>query len=237
MSKAVALVVSLSCATALAMGLQIAPNTLDLPVESKAVEMWLVNTSDQPRRAQLRVYQWDQNNKTDTLVPSTSLIVSPPMAKIPPNGKQLIRVMRPKGLKATSPVSMFRILVNELPNPPVAGRGVDFVVEYSVPVFVYHTKPDELLPKLNIGLEVKGAEAHLWAKNQGDLYGKLYSLAFIDRQGKRTVLNSGLVGYVLPQREMAWPLKQPPSFFVQGGTLELRVNGKTYSEAVAPLRQ
>lgn len=234
-STAVAVALSLGYTAAGAIGLQISPISIDLLDNTNASELWLINSSDKPIQAQVRVYQWDQKNNADALVPTTNLIVSPPVAKVAANGRQLVRVMRPKGNNDTAPLSTFRILVNELPVSSSKNVGVDFVMEYSIPVFVYKKQPDTLQPKLALSLAANGKNTWLRASNQGDLYGRIYQLTFIDPKGKRTLVNSGLVGYILPQREMQWDIGKAPSVFAQGGTMELLLNGKKHSETISPL--
>lgn len=234
-STAVMLVLMLGSTAAVAIGLQVSPISIDLPDNANATELWLINSSAKPLQAQVRVYQWGQKNNKDTLTATTELIVSPPVAKIAANGRQLVRVMRAKGNNNTAPLSTFRILVNELPVSSTKSAGVDFVMEYSVPVFVYQSNSDALRTKLALSLAASGKTTLLRANNQGDLYGRLYALTFIDPKGKRLVLNSGLVGYVLPHQEMQWDIGKPPSVFAQGGTMEALLNGKTHSETISPL--
>lgn len=234
-STAAVLAFSLASTVAVAIGLQVTPISIDLPDNANATELWLINSSAKPMQAQVRVYQWEQKNNKDTLTATSNLIVSPPVAKIAANGRQLVRVMRPKGSNNTAPLSTFRIVVNELPVASTKNTGVDFVMEYSIPVFVYKSKPDSLQTKLVLSLVASGKSTLLRASNQGSLYGRLYSLTFIDPKGKRLVLNSGLVGYVLPHQEMQWDIGKPPSVFTQGGTMEVLLNGKTHSEKMAPL--
>lgn len=235
-SSAVGLAFSLACTTAVAIGLQVSPISIDLSDSTNATELWLINSSPRPMQAQLRVYQWDQKNNVDMLTPTSRLIVSPPVAKIAANSRQLVRVMRPKGDRGTAPLATFRILVNELPVSSSKTTGVDFVMEYSVPVFVYGSSMSETSqPKLALNMTPNGKTTMLQAGNQGSLYAKLSALTFVDHKGKRTLLNSGLIGYVLPDREMQWDIGTSPGVFAQGGTVELLLNGKTYSEAISPL--
>lgn len=238
MSAAVLGALSVVSSAAVAMGLQVSPISIDVPDTKQATELWLINSSATPLQAQVRVYQWAQRDNHDTLTPTTALIVSPPVAKIAANSRQLVRVMCPKGERRTGPLSTFRIVVNELPSSDAKNTGVDFVMAYSIPVFVYGTvSPDTLAPALTLGLVAQGNTVALRANNQGSLYAKLSALTFIDRKGKRTVLNSGLVGYVLPHREMTWNTGKPAVFFAQGGTLELFVNGKIQTETRVSLNQ
>ncbi|WP_127957551.1 molecular chaperone [Serratia microhaemolytica] len=237
LSAAVAVAASLGCTAAVALGLQVSPILVELPVGSKATELWLVNTSDQAMQAQVRVYQWEQKEGVSVLIPTSDLIVSPPVVKIAAKGEQMVRVIRGKGASgATSPVLAFRLLVNELPHTGQKKKsGIDFVVEYSVPTFVYQQPADKLQPQVNLSMVRQGNKVKVAANNNGDLYGKLSQVHFVDKQGKRTTLADGLLGYVLPQREARWDIKQAPNVFAQGGTMELLLNGKTYTQAIPPL--
>lgn len=188
-------------------------------------------------QAQVRVYQWDQQNSNDVLSPTSNLIVSPPVAKIAANSKQLVRVIRSKQENNGSRLSTFRIMINELPVAFTKRAGVDFVMEYSVPIFVYkNSSAEKLQPKLTFNLQPlpDGKDMTLQVSNRGDRYAKLYALAFVDRQGKRTELNPGLLGYVLADRQMKWAIGKPASIFSSGGTMELLLNDEKHSETIAP---
>ena len=47
----------------------------------------------------------------------------------------------------------------------------------------------------------------------------------MDTAGKNTVINAGLLGYVLPGSTMNWTLNVPPSALTSGGKFKVMMNG------------
>ncbi|MFT2798913.1 molecular chaperone [Serratia sp. N21D137] len=228
---------SIGSTAAVAMGLQVSPTSIDLTQDLNATELWLINNSSRFIQAQVRVYAWDQKNKKDVLTATSDLIASPPVAKVSANGRQLVRVMRPKNNENLSDLTTFRIVVNELPVASTKNTGIDFVMEYSIPVFVYNKSQENLKENLKLSFIADGKNTLLHVNNEGGGYAKLYGLNFISINGERLKLNPGLIGYILPNQEMEWEIKKPPSTFSKGGTVELLVNGNVYSEKNIPLRR
>ena len=93
----------LSSSLAVASGLQVSPISLSLQARENASGLTLSNSGNDKVRAQVRVYQWLQDDKGDQLTPSRGLLASPPMIEINPGEKQLIRIIRVKG-----PTARFR---------------------------------------------------------------------------------------------------------------------------------
>ena len=126
-----------SCAVA-ASGLQVSPVSLTLPPTQAADGLWLSNTGDNVVNAQVRVFRWTQEGGEDKLTPSRGLLVSPPMLQLPAEGRQLIRAIRagapPSGPDAVQ--EAYRVIIDELPVDTQGKKGLQFVLRYSVPIFV-----------------------------------------------------------------------------------------------------
>ena len=215
----------MACGTAAASGLQVSPVSLTLDAGQNAAGLWLSNTGDNVVHAQVRVYQWTQSGE-DHLVPSRGLVVSPPMLQLAPGGKQLVRVIRVGPPPAGAAEDAFRIAVDELPIQTVDRKGLEFVLHYSIPVFVEPAGETEVAPDLQWSLKRDDAHAALVVSNSGTGHAQLADLVFTDRSGHRTEIAGGLFGYVLPHSTMHWELKSAPGVFANGGTLEARINGK-----------
>lgn len=213
------------CGTAAASGLQVSPVSLTLEARQNAAGLWLSNTGDNVVHAQVRVYQWTQAGE-DHLTPSRNLVVSPPMLQLAPGGKQLVRVIRVGPPPAGTAEDAYRIAVDELPIQTADRKGLEFVLHYSIPVFVEPTGKSEVAPDLQWSLQREGPRAALVVSNTGTGHAQLADLVFTDRAGQRTEIARGLLGYVLPHSTMHWELKSAPGVFANGGTLEARINGK-----------
>lgn len=206
---------------AAASGLQVTPVTLTLEQTQRAEGIWLSNSGDNPINAQVRVFRWSQSSYKDQLAASQGLVISPPMLTIPPGGKQLIRVIR-----TGSPAKVedaYRLSINELPQSAAKKNNLQFVLHYSVPVFIQPPGVTDTYAKLQWQIQHSDGRAWLEVSNQGDGHAQLSEVNIISASGSRRNITPGLLGYVLPGSTMRWPL---PASAGQGEKLEAMVNGK-----------
>lgn len=214
-----------------ASGLQVAPTTLSLKASQNADGLWLSNTGDNVIHAQVRVYHWTQNEQGDQLLASRGLVISPPMLQLAPGDRQLIRVIRvgapPNGADATE--DAYRLAIDELPIDTEGKRGLQFVLHYSLPIFI-EPAGTKAAPQLQWNLYRHGEQVMLQVSNRGGSHAQLAALGYIDIHGQRMEINPGLLGYVLPGATMQWMLKPPASAFTVGGTLEAMINGEKVAQ-------
>ncbi|WP_037033473.1 molecular chaperone [Psychrobacter sp. PAMC 21119] len=223
----------LSCSGTMASGLQVSPISLSLQARENASGLTLSNSSDEVINAQVRVYQWSQDETGDQLAPSRGLLASPPMIELNPGDKQLVRIIRatapPQGAAAVE--ASYRILVNELPiKSPKQKSGLQFAMSYSLPVFVQPIGIVETSPQLQwqYTLLPDGEQITLRVQNSGNGHAKLIGLSVVDTAGTSVNIHQGLLGYVLPDATMNWTLKIPPSTLTSGtiaGKFKVTING------------
>lgn len=237
----VALVVlGLACGIAAASGLQVSPVTLTLQPSQNADGLWLSNTGDNVVHAQVRVYHWTQENGEDKLTPSRNILVSPPMMQLAASDRQLIRVIRtgapPSGAGAVE--DAYRVIIDELPvENQEAKKGLQFVLRYSVPIFLEPAGTAPSAPQLTWSLSREGDHAVLEVANAGGTHAQLADLNFVDAAGRRTAVHGGLLGYVLPGAKMRWSLKTPVATFAAGGFMETMVNGNTTQQSLPAIER
>jgi fimbrial chaperone protein len=221
-----------------ASGLQVAPTTLSLQANQNADGLWLSNTGDNVVHAQVRVYRWTQDEQGDQLVASRGLVISPPMLQLDSGDRQLIRVIRvgppPGGIGATE--AAYRLAIDELPVAASDGKprtGLQFVLHYSLPIFIEPAGAAAAPAQLQWALRRIGEQAQLEVSNRGGRHAQLADLGFVDRNGRRTDIQPGLLGYVLPGATMRWMLKPSAATFAAGGTLEAMINGEKATQNLA----
>lgn len=220
----------LSSGLAVASGLQVSPISLSLQARESASGLTLSNSGNDKVQAQVRVYQWSQNSEGEQLTPSRGLLASPPMIEIDPEERQLIRIIRakapPQGTGAVE--DAYRVLVNEIPiKSDNQKTGLQFALSYSLPVFVQPVGVTKTSPQLqwSTHLQPDGKEIKLRVSNRGNGHAQLAGLSFTDTAGKSTVINPGLLGYVLPGATMNWTLNVAPSVLTSGGKFKVMMNG------------
>ncbi len=215
---------------AIAGGFSVSPTTLEFKADQTAQGLRLHNSGDRPINAQLRVFEWSQTAGEDVLTPSRSLVVSPPMATLAPGQQQFVRVIRTDTAPAAAERS-YRLLIDELPPPaPPAGvpvSGLDFVVRFSVPVFVAAASdaPGEarwsLHPTADGTLQLRG-------DNPSATHVQLADVRILDASGGTLYEQAGLVGYVLGGTQRGWLLKTASSASLRNAReIEARIDGQT----------
>ena len=219
----------LVCGAAGASGLQVSPVSLTLQPTQNADGLWLSNTGDSVVNAQVRVYRWTQEGFEDKLTPSRGLLASPPMLQLPAEGRQLIRAIRvgapPSGPGAAE--EAYRVIIDELPVDTQGKKGLQFVLRYSVPIFIEPAGTPASAPQLTWALRQEAGKVVLEVANSGGTHAQLADLHFTDSAGRRTAVHGGLLGYVLPGAQMRWVLKTPAATFSAGGSWEAMINGNT----------
>lgn len=218
---------ALASSVAVGSGLQVSPVMLSLQATQNADGLWLSNTGDGIVHAQVRVYHWTQQGGEEQLTPSRGLIISPPMMQLAIGDKQMVRVIRtgapPHGAGAVE--DAYRVSIDELPIDAQGKKGLQFVLHYSVPVFVEPAGTKAVAPQLQWSLQREGDHAVLQIANTGTGHAQLSQVSYMDSTGRRIEISGGLLGYVLPGATMHWTLKQSAAAFVAGGIFEAMING------------
>ena len=222
--------IAMNVNVAAASGLQIAPVTLTLQATQNAEGIWLSNAGDSVLNAQVRVFRWSQSAYGDRLSPSQGLVISPPMLALAPGERQLIRVIR-TGPSSLNTEDAYRLSIDELPPAKLAKNKLQFILHYSVPVFIQPATQTESVAKLQWKVQQQDGKKFLEVSNQGNAHAQLSAATFITHQGAKKVITPGLLGYVLPGSTMRWILSPSASDKHDGGKVEVTVNGqKTVQE-------
>ena len=236
----------LASSVASAAGLQVAPTSLDLAPNKNADGLWLGNTGDGTLHAQVRVFHWTQEGGEDKLTPSRGLAISPPMLQIDAGARQLVRVIRSAAPPSVDEDS-YRVLIDELPvdesqtssgdaaKAAAPQGGLQYVLRYSVPIFLQPANGGSAAPKLSGKVVHEGDQAFIEVTNQGNGHAQLGNLVLVDAQGKREELSAGLVGYVLPGQTMRWPLKVSAQALASAASLKSRINSEPVEQTLVLL--
>ncbi|MTH44700.1 fimbrial biogenesis chaperone [Intestinirhabdus alba] len=213
---------------AFAASLQMYPVTVNFCHGETARPVYIKNTGTEPIGTQMRLYLWQQKDRKDILTPARELIISPPVASIPPGRQQLVRIIAPAG--ATGAGQSFRLIVDELPGEQrkVTTSQVNFLLRYSVPVFFTCRAARVDISAIRASLETRGPTTRLIVRNNGAQPIKLSNVSLLTA-GKNVVINRGLMGYALPGSEMAWPL---PSGIRTGTSLSVTVNDNEINKII-----
>lgn len=217
-----------------ASGLQVAPTGLEFASDAAAQALWLTNTGEGELRAQVRAFAWTQANGEDQLEPTQALIASPPMLVLAPGQRQLVRVIRAGSNKAAAGEQAYRLLVDELPET-AQQSGVQYVLRYSVPVFVDGaTAPATADPPLHWNVRREGETLVVEADNQASHHAQLAGVQLLPADSAPIALVPGLLGYVLGGSTMRWSVDVPPASPLAATRVRIQVDGEPVEFPLAP---
>lgn len=216
----------------------------------RAEALWLENRGNKPVLLQVRIFSCAQIDGQDHYADQEEIVGTPPMARIEPGKRQLVRLTR---VVPTQPGTerAFRLVIDEVPMPAeteMADRpvlGVQFQFRYSIPLFAYgdglreKNRPvrrgntgTEGEPALECRAVTEAGQRYLEISNTGPVHARLTKVHI--RQGSgSSVLAEGLFGYVLAGASIRRPL---PQALREGAVLSATVNAGP-QERVMPIRE
>src|SRR3712207_2535247 len=119
-------------APASAGSLRVDPVKVEITADRKIGAVRVRNDEQQPVTIRGYALRWTQRDGEDVHEEVSSIVVSPPVATIPPGGEQLVRV----GLRSgTGSASSYRLIIEEVPEA-APGGGVQVALRLSLPLFV-----------------------------------------------------------------------------------------------------
>lgn len=189
----------------------------------KASELWVENRGTGTTLIQVRVFGWQQRNGTDGYQTQQRVIASPPMLRLEPGQKQVVRLLKQQSPAAGEELA-YRILLDEIPTPQPESQdkahSVNFQMCYSLPLFVYGERaaPDTGEPLLSWRVVEEGGGVFLEVSNRGPVHARLSQAQFDHHR-----VSEGLLGYVLPHASYRWPLK---GTLARGQQLEFRLDNR-----------
>jgi fimbrial chaperone protein len=198
---AVATTCQITAPPAAAGTLEVGPTTVVLRQDARAGVLYVNNYGNAPVTVQIEPFDWDQAGGADRLTPSDALMVSPPIAAIPPQGRQTVRLMI---ASAANPVERsFRLLISELPDRMrQVDRSVQVLTQFSVPVFAVGA--DEGAGKITWGARLRTGRLELAAHNEGASHSKLLHLEIVTPNGERNAPAGAGLNYVLAGSSRVW---------------------------------
>lgn len=205
------LMLSLTANTA---GLQVSPTMINLTERNTIELIYLSNTGTSLLRGQVRVYHWNQYMGNNQLVETKDIQVSPPVMDIPPGETQWVRIVRKAPQNSIE--QAYRLIVDELPSADrvTSPAGVQFLMQYSLPVFISPIAQKNIptaLTELTFSINNKQGKSYLFVKNSRSTHLKLSQLTYVTVEGKVTILQPGLLGYVLAGQSAQWEIPSPHS--------------------------
>ncbi len=225
--------------------LQVSPVRLQFESAQSAQALQVFNRGQNPLEAQVRVMRWTQEDGTDRLTPTTDVVASPAIMRVAPGNRQTVRIVRLQPTPAADEQT-YRILIDELPQEtPAKGVGLKILLRYSIPVFIAASsaKPSDPADEAQAPHKTdlsrvcaqftprRGGGTELRFSNNSPRALRISSVTAVSTDGKQQLIEDGLLGYVLPGKQMGWAIKSPAPLTADLA-LKARFNDDTNAQAV-----
>ncbi|VVE65116.1 molecular chaperone [Pandoraea captiosa] len=204
--------------------LQVSPVRIEFASAQHAQALQVSNSGTRSLDAQVRIVRWSQEGGKDRFDPVDDLVASPAILQVSPGQTRVVRLVRLRPAPSNQQLS-YRVFVDELPTSKItSGAGIKVLMRYSIPLFVEPASanrvtgspgtPGEVPPtdlsqvqsKLVAGPDGKSS---LLVNNSSAYAIRISDLVTSGPSGGQQSLVNGLVGYVLPGQQMAWPINVP----------------------------
>ncbi|NJO36936.1 MAG: molecular chaperone [Rhizobiales bacterium] len=183
--------------------LSISPTRLAVTPESKVIAFNLRNGSDDKALIEVAIFAWTDVDNPKALTPTDDFLIVPPIAEIPANETQVLR-LAPRLAGGLEGERAYRLIVRELPAEVGPQNGVGFAVEMSLPVFL---APEGARAESTWSVRWRDpATPELMVTNHGTAHMRVQSFELFDDAARAPLFASSDGAYVLPGEEKAWPL-------------------------------
>jgi len=125
----------------------VTPVRIYMEPKDRAVAVTITNDGDEPLVMQADLYVWKQKaNGEDELTLTEDMFLSPPIIKLAPNSRQVVRLARLAPAKSGEQLT-YRMIVREIPEAKSAKQDLQLQIAlaFSMPVFI---TPPNVKPQL-----------------------------------------------------------------------------------------
>jgi fimbrial chaperone protein len=181
----------------------ISPIRIYMNPEDRAVAVTITNESEEPLVMQADLYTWSQDaTGKEVLELSDELFLSPPIIKLEPKGRQVVRLARLTNAAPTEQLT-FRMIAREIPEArlPAAGAQVQVALALSLPIFI---TPHNAKSELECSFE-QATAPQVICENLGNAYAQPRALTLSNAAGE-TVATLEPASYILPGIKLAYDL-------------------------------
>jgi fimbrial chaperone protein len=204
----------------------VTPVRIFMTPKDRAVAVTLSNEGDQAVALQAELNVWSQSaDGMDVLTPTDDLVLSPPIIKLAPKARQVVRLASLKPADASRQLT-YRLIVREIPEAATPGKNIQVPVALalSMPVFI---TPPPAQRNVVCSADGKGGSWQALCKNDGTAYAQVRE-AVLKRDGVEARFEGG--AYVLPGATKSLALKSDKPFGKGPGQLTVTFDdGKSQS--------
>lgn len=182
--------------------LSVSPLRIFFTPKDRIVTVSISNDSARDMTVQVEAFRWSQGTGGDALEPTNEIVASPPLLKLAPGTRKVIRLAR---LRRGTPEEeqSYRLFVSELPPAESADAqavSVRFSFSLSIPVFV-----TAQVPARDLRCLIDVAASAVECRNHGNTFVRVREITL--QQGAVAIATATPNEYLLPGAAKAMPLK------------------------------
>lgn len=166
------------------------------------------NHSDDVLTVQATINSWSQEKgKDDLIIPTGDLVVSPPIFKVQPKSRQVVRVGHLKKPDANRE-GAYRLYLWEVPPPRKPGEsGIGIALHMSLPVFIAPTGAKAQAELKWKAEPVDAKTVRLTFSNSGNAHIQITGISLNLPDGSSLAANPSMMVYILPGQSYTWNVK------------------------------
>lgn len=201
--------------SAVAGNFRVTPVRLDIGAFAKSGILTIQNDSaDGTVVIQAKPLKWTQSDGQDVTVPTSELIVNPPIFTLKPGAQQVVRIgARDARLTEGNASELaYRLVLAEVPQAPSANfRGVNVALNISIPVFFAPTAMAVAIapPQINASRDADG-KINVNLINRSATSFKILKARLLDRMTQQPVAEIDSLRYALAGSFTTWTFKPLP---------------------------
>lgn len=220
-ASAMAALLAAICLPLEAADFSVTPVRIFMAARDRAVAITVVNEGDEEVVMQADLYTWRQKpGGEDDLVLTEDMILSPPIVKLAPRSRQIVRLARLTAQPSAEQLT-YRMIVREVPEAkaPSADLKLQIALAFSLPVFV---TPPGAKRQLSCGVERVAADTvNAVCENKGNAYAQPVSFKLVSASDE-PIASRDTGGYILPEVKRSFPMKSQAAR-IPAGRSKLRV--------------
>ena len=198
----------------------VSPVRIFMHANERAIAVTVVNEGTEELVMQSEIYSWQQKpGGEDALTPTEDLVLSPPIVKLAPKARQVLRLAR-VGAPPAGQEQTYRMIVREVPEARQSGKEakVQMALAFSLPIFI---TPAGAKRQLQCDVQRATAQAvKVSCANSGKAYAQIRGITLLSAAGA-TLATRDFVGYVLPNVQRTIEVQAPNA--IPGGRVKVQV--------------
>jgi fimbrial chaperone protein len=208
LSASVGLLCAIPSEQARAGQFSVTPVRIYMEPKDRAIAVTVTNEGDAQLVMQADLFEWKQQpGGEDELTATEEVFLSPPILKMAPKSRQVVRLARVSRPQQSDHEITYRMIVREIPEarPPSADSQVQIALAFSLPVFI---TPKNAKPILDCNVARLAVDKlQVTCTNSGNAHTHPVSFLLSTTAGSK-LAEQGTGGYILPNIRRSFELKR-----------------------------